>query len=133
MLSVQYGDSCFSIGVAKAFDIISVGCGKNFVTYNSRLMYLNHGTSNHQVWPIGHQLKSNQLYYLNSFGTLVHVPLDDPSIKRTLFSCNSSHNLSRIAMNNDYLAVSNAEGYPLLVYSFGLKTSNICMESGYAH
>ena len=27
-------------------------------------------------------------------------------------------------MNDDYLAVSNAEGYPLLVHSFGLKTSN---------
>ena len=35
VLSVQYGDSCYSIGVAKASDIISVGCGKNFVTYNS--------------------------------------------------------------------------------------------------
>ena len=87
-------------------------------------MYLNHGTSNHQVWSSGHQLKSNQLYYLNSFGTLVHVPLDDPSTKRTLFSCNSSHNPSRIAMNDDYLVVLNEEGCPLLVHSFRHQTSN---------
>ena len=101
----------------KSSDIITFGCGKEYPIYRSNLQYLSCGRSNLEVVSIGHLTKTNMVYYLNSGGSCVEVPLDESRNQQMLFANQKSCDPSKIAVSNKYLAISNA-GAPLLVYRF---------------
>ena len=115
LLSLKYGDTCYSISVDKSSDNIFFGCGNNYLIYNSALQYARHGTSGFNVLSLCPLSRHNKIYYLNSHGTFVCVPLDNLDNAEAVFSTTSGSS-KRIAVNDEFAVVSNAGECALNVY-----------------
>ena len=112
---LEYGDTCYSISVEKSGDNIFFGCGKNYLIYNSALQYVSHGMSAFNVLSLCSLSRHNKIYYLNSQGTLVCVPLDNLDNAEAVFSLTSGSS-KRIAVNDKFVVVSNTSTHALNVY-----------------
>ena len=97
---LKYGDACYSISVEKSCGNILFGCGNTYLIYNSALQYVRHGTSGFNVLSLCSLSRHNKIYYLNSHGTFVCVPLDNLDNAEAVFSTTIGSS-KRIAVNDE--------------------------------
>ena len=122
-LNLSHGSSCYTISVNKSSNILAIGCSKAILIYNSKLQYENHKSLTDFVRSVGHHTKSCKLYYIHPDRTVGYLCLDDFQGSHEVLGLSATNKSPRIAVNDDHLVVSNAEGHQLYVYAFSSKAS----------
>ena len=121
-LNLPHGNVCFSVMATR--NKVTFGCSQSILLYNSQLQYESHASlDNGLVRSVASRPASNQIYYLSSNRAVEYMPATFMFLKEQLMKFSSSNNYSSIAVNDRYVAVSNAKGYKLYVYRFSSKTS----------
>ena len=102
--------------------MITFGCSENIILFSScRFQYKNHTSFGNIVRSVARCTKRNEVYYLCA-KRVERMPAGCFAPKHQLKKFSSSNNNPRIAVNDRYVAVSNAEGYKLHLYCFSSKT-----------
>ena len=122
--SLSAGNQCHSIDSDNSADMIVFGCGKYILTYDSNLPWMNRfsSSSGTNAQSIGLHRKDNKVYYSDASWSISYVGLDSlekpirvPLTARRSFA---SKEPVKIAVSDDYLALSNTNDHPLQLYRF---------------
>ena len=119
---LAYGSVSCSIEVEDPSNFITFGCGENILMFDSYLQYQHQKSFDDGVRSVALCSKRNEVYYLKTNRVVECMSADCLVLKHQLKKFSSTNNYPRIAVNDRYVAVSNAERYKLHLYGFSSKT-----------
>ena len=120
-LKLSHGGNCYSINFAKSSNVVAFGMSLQIMIYDSELQYRNQINCRAVVRSVGYHPTTKTVYYLNS---RLEVCTENGQALHKFSSSNNEQ--SRIAVNDKYLVVSNADGHKLSVFSFASIPSKPC-------
>ena len=121
-VNLLHGSVCYSIDVEDPSGMITFGCSDNIILFSSCcFQYKNHTSFGNNVPSVARCTKRNEVYYVYA-KRVECMPVGCFAPRYQLKKFSSYNSNQRIAVNDRYVAVANAEGYRLHLYYLSSKT-----------